>query len=238
MRFTPLALALCLLFSFTAHAGYEWGFADASVNRLFWSKDTQKKSDKSDFNYLELEGGGQFTWGELYGFFDLENFDMNAHQMRTAEKGVARYYLGQTGFSLYGHVYEFDKAAFSDQVRVIGLGYQLTGQGWWFKPFLGINEVTQTYFTGMNGYMTGWTAGYSFKIGQHSFLLSSWHEMRFARQDTAIYQRVPVGQNGAAGIWWTYIPQITVGAQWRYAMNELGTPGYVGAGIASLKYNF
>lgn len=28
---------------------------------------------KDDFVYIELEGGVGYSWGEIYGFFDLEN---------------------------------------------------------------------------------------------------------------------------------------------------------------------
>ncbi|MDI8307955.1 hypothetical protein MJL08_13500, partial [Salmonella enterica subsp. enterica serovar Montevideo] len=40
---------------------------------LDWTSDTtektSKKSHKDDFGYLELEGGANFSWGEMYGFF-------------------------------------------------------------------------------------------------------------------------------------------------------------------------
>ncbi|WP_436405626.1 outer membrane protein OmpK, partial [Escherichia coli] len=45
--------------------------------RTFPSRTTEKsstKSHKDDFGYLELEGGANFSWGEMYGFFDWENF--------------------------------------------------------------------------------------------------------------------------------------------------------------------
>ncbi|MFV8208602.1 outer membrane protein OmpK, partial [Enterobacter cloacae complex sp.6701988] len=57
--------------------GYQNGFADINVNYLDWSRHTVNKSKntthKEDFAYFELEGGANFNWGELYGFFDLEN---------------------------------------------------------------------------------------------------------------------------------------------------------------------
>ncbi len=56
-----------------ASAEMKWGFADASLNYLEWNRSTEEKSLKRSFAYLELEGGGRFNWGELYGFFDLEN---------------------------------------------------------------------------------------------------------------------------------------------------------------------
>lgn len=46
------------------------------------SRTTEKssaKSHKDDFGYLELEGGANFSWGEMYGFFDWENFYNDRH---------------------------------------------------------------------------------------------------------------------------------------------------------------
>lgn len=57
--------------------GYQNGFANINVNYLDWSHRTVQKSKntthKKDFAYIELEGGANFKWGELYGFIDLEN---------------------------------------------------------------------------------------------------------------------------------------------------------------------
>ena len=229
-----------LLIAPSSYAAYEWGFGDISLNRLFWSPGTQRKSTKKDFNYLELEGAAQFNWGELYGFFDLERPEDGGYYNRTASKAVGRYYLGDTHLSIYAHVYEFIEKGFTDQTRVLGIGYQLVGKGWWFKPFLGFTEVSQTFFNGMNGYMFGWSAGYNFKIAKEDFVVVSWHELEFARKPNynTIYKGNASSQNGALGLWWNAIPQITTGLQWRYAVDKLGTPGYIGATIASIRYNF
>ncbi len=230
-----------ILFSIPSFAAYEYGFADVSLNRLFWSDATKAKSTKSDFNYLELEGGSQFSWGEMYGFFDIENIlKRDANEVRTAAKGVIRYYLGKSQVSLYAHVYDFNAIGFSEQNRVIGLGYQFSIPQGWFKPFLGVHDVTQTFFNGLNGYMGGWIAGYGFKLFGEDFLATDWHEIEFARQ--AAYAAgnggKPVSQNGAAALWWNAVPQLTFGLQWRYAMDKLGTSRGLNAGIASVRYNF
>ena len=50
-----------------------YSFKDVSVNYLDWTKQTEKSSFQRDFGYLELEGGAGFSWGDIYGFADLEN---------------------------------------------------------------------------------------------------------------------------------------------------------------------
>jgi hypothetical protein len=239
VRTLPL-LTYILIVAKSADAGYEWGFADVNLNHLAWDGETKQKSTKTDFNYLELEGGGQFTWGELYGFFDIENIDRRSDQNRSAEKGVIRYYLGKSHFSLYGHVYNFTDLGFSEQNRVYGLGYQLEGHEWWVKPFLGIHDVTQTYFTGYNGFMGGWVVGYGFHIHTQDFLFSDWHEIEFARRQAYADGNggKRTSQNGAAALWWIATPHFTYGIQWRYALDKLGTPGLENAAIATIKYVF
>lgn len=233
-------MCFLLIFSVPSFAEYQWGFGNLSLNYLDWNKTTEAKSVKRDFAYLELEGGGQFNWGEIYGFFDLENFVKDGDKVRTASKGTLRYYLGQTHFNIYAHVYNFDMAGFSEQNRILGFGYNLGGDGWWFKPFLGVHQVSQTYFNGMNGYMAGWILGYAFKMKDQSFLVTNWHEIEFARKDTYTTANGNKSHsfNGALGLWWNLDPIVTLGLQWRYAVDKLGTAGEMNAGIASVKYNF
>lgn len=54
------------------HAEFKGGFADIGLHYLDWTSDTTRKtsnkSHKDDFGYLEIEGGANFSWGELYGF--------------------------------------------------------------------------------------------------------------------------------------------------------------------------
>lgn len=227
------------LFSQPASASMQWGFADVSLNRLFWTRDTQNKSLKRSFNFFEIEGGGQFNWGELYGFLDIENIGRDAGYVRTAAKAVGRYYLFNTNLSIYAHVYDFNELGFGEQNRVIGLGYQWAASEWWIKPFLGVHDVTQSYFSGLNGFMGGVSLGYSFKLFQQSFLATNWHETEFARKEDYAFGNggKKVGQNGAFGFWWTPHHCVTLGAQWRYAIDKLGTAGLSSATIATLKYN-
>ncbi len=224
----------------SSFAKYEWGFADVSINHLDWASDTEGKSTKVDFNYLELEGGVQYSWGETYGFFDIENIGKKGEDVRTAAKGTIRYYLGKTGFNLYGHVYNFTSLGFSEQNRVFGLGYNFIGEGWWFKPFIGKHDVSQTYFSGGNGFMAGWIVGYNFAVAGQKFLLSDWHEYEFDRKPEYALGNgnATSSQNGAAAIWWDALPEVSLGLQWRYAIDKLGTKGPLNAGIGSLVYKF
>jgi len=223
-----------------AFAEYKWGFADISLNHLDWNADTEGKSPKKDFNYLEIEGGAQHSWGDLYGFFDIENVGKDGDLVRTAAKGIGRVNIGKTELCLYGHVYNFTSLGFSEQNRVYGLGYSFIGKWGWFKPFLGFHDVSQTFFSGSNGFMGGWIFGIPIRIGGQSFMITDWHEFEFDRKDgyAATYGGKTTGQNGALAAWWDIIPQITIGLQWRYAMDKLGTKGTMGAGIGSLRYNF
>lgn len=234
------ALIILVFWASGAQAEYKWGFADASFNHLDWDVGTQKKSAKRDFNYLEIEGGGQFAWGELYGFFDLENIAKPGADVRTAAKGSINYYLGTSGLSLYAHVYNFAAFGFSEQNRVYGLGYTIGNAGWWFKPFLGFHEVSQTFYSGFNGYMAGWVVGRFFTVKGRKFLLADWHEMEFARSTR--YAAGNGGKtsslNGAASLWWIPSNHLTLGVQWRYAADKLGTAGAMNAAIYTVKYVF
>lgn len=78
-----LTLSSILAIPVVSHAEFKGGFADIGVHYLDWtSRTTEKsstKSHKDDFGYLEFEGGANFSWGEMYGFFDWENFYNGRH---------------------------------------------------------------------------------------------------------------------------------------------------------------
>jgi hypothetical protein len=233
-------LCLVLLASPAVFAEYQWGFADLNLNYLNWDKGTEEKSTKTDFTFLEIEGGAQHSWGELYGFYDVENVGKTGDEMRTAAKGSARYYLGNSNISLYAHVYNFTSQGFAEQNRVVGFGYQFVEGAFWFKPFLGVHEVSQTFFNGYNGFMTGWVLGYSFKVNGQSLAINNWHEIEFARREAYALSNgnSKTSHNGAASIWWNVSSNYSLGLQWRYAVDKLGTAGTMNATITTLKYSF
>lgn len=236
-----------------------WSFANVSVNYLDWSDGTEVRTAdnaaKGDFPYLELEGGAGFSWGEFYGFLDFENpghdrFDEASggkDNFRTAAKLTSHFYLGESPFSIYAHVYDFRDYGFDlrEQDQILGLGYRHTfANGLWFKPFLGAARVQSDGFTGMNGFMAGWVAGYDFTAFGQDFSVTNWHEQTFGRDDDYLEQNYvgdkadAVGTNGALSLWWHPHERLTSGVQYRYADEKLGTPGqYQNAMIYTLKLN-
>lgn len=87
-----LTLSSILAIPVVSHAEFKGGFADIGVHYLDWtSRTTEKsstKSHKDDFGYLEFEGGANFSWGEMYGFFDWENFYNGRHNKRVASSVI------------------------------------------------------------------------------------------------------------------------------------------------------
>nr|WP_253927041.1 outer membrane protein OmpK [Halomonas hibernica] len=236
-----------------------WSFANVSVNYLDWSNGTERRTAsnaaKSDFTYVEIEGGAGFSWGEFYGFFDFENptndqFDESSggkDNFRTAGKVTSHIYLGDTPLSLYAHVYDFRDYGYNsrEQDQILGLGYRTTfANGLWFKPFIGAARVQSESYTGMNGYMAGWVAGYDFAALNQNFSVTNWHEQTFGRDSDYLEQNYvggkagSVGTNGALSLWWHPNDLITTGVQYRYSENKLGTPNaYQNAMIYSIKLN-
>lgn len=233
--------------------GYKNGFADVNVNYLDWSHRTETKTEnttrKKDFAYIELEGGANFNWGELYGFFDLENPFHSQHtdsgrNKRYTIKTAGRFYLGDTGFNLYGHVYGTWSLPgakyggnFHDVNTLYGIGYNTAFGDLWFKPFIALNYTDQTFYSGNNGYVAGWVAGYNFSVFEENFMITNWHEMEFARNKRYNGDKRN-GVNGALAFWWNATNHVSAGVQYRYADNKLGDTFYQDAIIYTLKYTF
>lgn len=231
-------------------------FWNTSVNYLDWSSGTIDRIDgaKSDFTYLELEGGGGFDWGDAYFFFDVENptkswYDDTPDNTRVVFKPIFDINIGDSPWAIHIQNYWLKEETFYVNNLVIGVSYKYTNGGFWIRPFIGPHYQEQSFYDGMNGYMTGWVFGYSFKIGEHDFMLSQWHEYEFDRDEE--HYKTPdgsvnpfgdgasYGTNGALAIWWHINKTFTAGYQYRYADNKLGGGGaYQMANIFSLKYNF
>lgn len=236
-------LIIALLFQFNTFAKQLYGFKNISLNYLNWSLKTESNTNysKADFYYIEFEGGAGYDWGDIYGFLDLENpFKSSSdfpNNRRTALKFSIEPNIGKTNLNLYMHVYNFSEKGFNEQNRVFGFSYNLnTNFGLMFKPFIGVHDVTSTYFSGINGYMAGWVLLYNFNISKYQFIISNWNEYEFARED-AYLAGEGQGLNGAVAIWWKATKLITAGFQYRYADNKLGSTTYQDGGIVSLKFN-
>ncbi|SUX29481.1 outer membrane protein OmpK [Chromobacterium vaccinii] len=258
-RKSLLALSL-LAASALAHAG-DYSFGNVSFNQLNWSDSTLDKTQaapfgaKRNFQYLEAEGGMGRSWGDLYGFFDLENWNRNDTEMpagdrRYTTKVVARFNITDIGgvpVKLYTHVYDTRGHNFFDQNRVLGLGTDLSFGRVWFKPFLGMHqELKWQEGAHRNGWMAGYVAGFDFNAFGQPFSMTQWHETEFDRNEnhfTTVAQpggtvQKRTGQNGAVALWWNPTKSFTAGVQYRYAINKLGVAGNENAMIYSAKYNF
>ncbi|EDW9046306.1 hypothetical protein AL784_003098 [Salmonella enterica subsp. enterica] len=251
-KILTLTLSSLLIIPTLTHAEFKGGFADIGLHYLDWTSDTtektSKKSHKDDFGYLELEGGANFSWGEMCGFFDWENFYNGRHakpgsEQRYTFKNTNRIYLGDTGLNLYLHAYGTygspHRANFHDDMFLYGLGYNFAGNGYWFKPFFAKRYTDQTYYTGDNGYVLGWVAGYSFSLGSENFSVTNWNEYEFDRDASyAAGNGGKDGINGAVALWWNATPHLTTGVQYRYADNKLGESFLQDGIIYSIKYLF
>ncbi|QIR13798.1 ion channel protein Tsx [Shewanella aestuarii] len=260
----------------TVQAEQYYGFANVSVNYLDWSDGTEDRSRdiqngfgaKSDFVYLEIEGGAGYDWGDVYGFIDFENptkMDWSGDQddgskaFRIAAKGSVAINIGETNWNAYGHIYSLtDSSGFYEQNVVLGVSYDInTDFGLWVKPFVGAHFAHNSAIgAGFNGGMAGWVLGYNFKLGGQDLMITNWNEIEFARADeyrgfcTSETCTGPGdddfqntngkswGLNGAVALWWNATSDVTFGIQYRYAEQKLGTAAYQNAMIFSAKYNF
>ncbi|MBI3229576.1 MAG: hypothetical protein HYZ45_05155 [Burkholderiales bacterium] len=268
MKLSKIALAAVLVASSSAALAADgWSWSDVSINYLNWTKATEDKSNppnavfgaKKDFVYLEIEGGMGGAWGDLYGFFDIENPTNNTNNAsdnradrRQALKIVGRYNLTKIGdipLMAYAHVYDFVDNGFNDQNRVLGFATDIKSGKFTISPWIGVHQESKTGVGVMsNGGMAGFNMMYPFEVSGQSFLLFQWHEMEFGRKNEFLafgnnlaskdYSENKTGQNGAIGINWNLTKQIVPSLTYRYAKNKLGIAGYESAWIFTTRYNF
>ena len=253
-----------------AQADDTWSFKDVSINQFFWSGRTKDNTEngfakKADFTYLEIEGGLGGKWGDIYGFFDIENplnsgyEEPKTKDRRFAMKASANFNLFEVGglpVQLHMQVYDFKDRGFNDQNRVAGIGTAIFKGDFWIKPFIGFHQEIKSdgdsnFATGahMNGGMFGWVLGYSFKLGGQSMMITNWHETEFARKELYRFMAdvgsngapglgSAVGQNGAVSLWWNINKSFTVGTTYRYASHKLGSATYQDGLILTGRFNF
>ncbi len=226
-------------------------FANMSFNYLDWTSGTTDRSGKTDFVYLELEGGAGWDWGEFYMFVDWENpgeswSEPSPDDVRIVAKPILDIKLGDKGWYFHLQNYYLGSDSFYVNNLVPGIAYKFsTDNGFWIKPFIGGHYQNSTFYNGWNGWMAGWVLVYDFAIKEHKFTLSQWHEFEFDRdEEHYLFNGEPTGDgkssgtNGAIAIWWHPHKKVTAGLQWRYADHKLGYNGYQTGGIVTLKYNF
>lgn len=242
LRNATIALA-SLTAAASASADYLYGFGNVSVSYLDWTSKTEKNTTHEDFAYLEVEGGAGFSWGEVYGFIDLENpTKSNRDGRRVAMKGNTRINLGDSGLNVFAQIYDLSTHGFNEQNRFVGFGYNFTGDNYFLKPVLALHNAQTSGFSGSNGYMLGWVAGYNFSAMGQDFMVTNWHEIEFNRASdylrNAKGEAEKTGQNGGLALWWNATDSITAGLQYRYADDKLGNATYQDGVIYTLKYNF
>ena len=228
-----------------------YAFKDVSVNYLDWSSSTEQRSFQRDFGYLELEGGAGFSWGDIYGFADMENptraYDGTPmSNRRYVFKPVMDIKLFDSAWYLYAQDYNLYSKDFYVSNFIAGISYKVLKDGLLFQPFLAPHYQESSLYTGLNGYMFGWLLNYDFSFNKQKFTICQWHEDEFNRakkhylldDGSRTGDGESYGVQGALSFWWHPIKEITTGIQYRYALNKLGYYGYQDGLIYTLKYNF
>ena len=233
---------------------YSW--YDVSVNYLDWSSGTERRVNhtKSDFVYLEFEGGMGWDWGELYFFTDWENpgesFDANdaPDDTRWVIKPILDINIPADegdwwkGFQIHIQDYYLYGDGFWVNNLIVGLAYKYQVDNFFIRPFIGVHYVDDKFNPATwNGYMAGWTFNYDFALGSQKFSFSNWNEIEFdrdSRYGTDGADGRSWGLNGALALWWHITDHVTTGIQYRYADHKLGAATYQNGVIYTLKYNF
>ena len=258
MRLFSLAL---LLFSLLLHAADKdenktfftplYSFSNANINYLDWTNETENKTLNGDFAYIGLEGGAGWKWGEIYAFANIENptkkyVNNGSDNLRTASFADLDIKI-KNGFRLHIQDFYLQGKPYYVNDFVIGIAYKYqNNSGLWIRPFVGVHYTNDTYFDGNNGYMTGWTFNYTFRVLQESFSIFQWNEIEFGRtksfylsnDGTKIGDGASWGYNGALALMWNINTAFTAELQYRYARQKLGNIPYQSAMIYTLKYNF
>lgn len=176
------ALVSAFLFS-PAMAEQLYSFSNVSLNYLNWGSNAER-TGKEDNLFAELEGGAGYTWGELYGFFDVENLGEGSGDITYFGKGMMDVYLGETNWMFHTHVASAWGGSWHDMSTFAGIAYKFSGDnGAFFKPYLAARHTNSNDYTGMNGYQLGFAWAYPFQVGEQQFTLAQWHETDFDRDD-------------------------------------------------------
>lgn len=240
MRKSVVALSvLAAAAAVPAQAEYLYGFGNVYADYLTWTNGTQGyngvdvSEGRDDHITIGAEGGAGFSWGEIYGFYEYEKVNRASTERSQAAK-FSMHYKVAGNVTAYGQIYDYSENgagnAFDEQNRVLGLGYVgLAGQNYWFKPWIGVNEVTtgNSEASGLNGGMLGWSAGYNFSVAGQPLMVTNWNEVEFARNDAyEIAQNGSTGLNGGVSLWYDINDRVYTGLTYRYFANKLGVDGY------------
>ena len=228
-----------------------YSFSNLNLNYFDWDIQSENSSNKSDFSYVGFEGGIGWNNVDIYGFLNIEN-PTHRYGKDTPDDLRFSTFMDvdievQNNFKIHLQNFTLNSDSYFVDDLVFGVGYKInTNFGLWCRPFLGIHYTTDTYYSGINGYMGGWLLNYDFKMFDYKFSIFQWNEVEFAR-DKEFYlgnNNQPIGDgdswgiNGALSLWVHLSDSFTVGTQYRYAKNKLGYKNYQSGMIYTVKYNF
>jgi len=203
-----------------------------------------------DFTFVSAEYGAGWSWGEFYGNSNLQN------PLSTYEKKVPnnlRFTMVNDfdikltqAFRVHFQDYHLQSKPYFVNDSVLGFSYKYIYRGLWFKPFIGVHYTYDTYFNGLNGYMSGWLINYRFSFLEQNFSLFQWNEIEFLRaksfyEDSSskpIGDAKSYGFNGAVKFFWHPQTYMTTGIEYRYSKYKRGSKEYLDAFIYTIKYNF
>ncbi|EPQ5852998.1 outer membrane protein OmpK [Klebsiella variicola] len=237
-------MSLALL-SLPCHAKQKYGWGNVHLDYQSWDSGFQDLNNEQTL--VGIEGGIGFDWGEMFGFYDYENILDKAGNQGQTMNGEAHIYLGGTGLSLFGKIYNSQSPNFKETNQFIGFGYtSLKGEEWWFKPWVGRQYINaQNNFgpasdiNGFNGFSIGWNAGYAFKFLKQDLLLSNWNEIELDRNDDYASNNFGrEGFNGGVNLTLKITDDISTTFMYRYFYHKLGANGYGDILIYRVAYNF
>ena len=251
--FFLLFSTLLLLAESDTNSSYKpnYWFANVNLNYFDWNRQAENEAFKGDYSYLGFEGGAGWSGVDSYGFLNIENPTQSYNNDAPRDLRFTAFFdvdiEMKNNFKLHFQDYALHSNSYYVNDFVVGFGYKVdTDFGLWFRPFLSIHHTYDTYYKGLNGYMTGWLFNYDFRIFNHNFTIFQWNEIEFGRHKEfytdedgqSVGDGASWGINGALSIWMHINTKFTVGLQYRYADNKLGSQLYQAGTIYTVKYNF
>ena len=243
--FGPTFLCLSLLYASPTYSEYLSGFGATSVNFIIPSEGTRERSPYVDLTLVSIHGGANFDWGEMVGAIGVYYVDKDSDRWTNFTKGHLAYKTGLGESRLYAFRHTIDGPGFSIDDTAFGMSYNFSGDGWFLKPWAGallstVNQTSDT-FTGFNGGIAGYTAGYTFEMHGEDFRIVNWSETEFARRQTftdTFAETSKASLNGALSIWWLTNSELSMAIQYRYIYNDLLLPVNTNAMIYTIQYHF
>ncbi|WEM44937.1 outer membrane protein OmpK (plasmid) [Photobacterium sp. DA100] len=238
-------LLCCTLASTAATANEYSGWGNLHFDYQAWGHGVS--DSEFDQALIGIEGGLNFEWGELFGFYDFEGLDRNSGEQTATYNLQAHTYIGNSGASVFSKVYSSHGTEIKETNSFLGFGYtDISGGGWWFTPWVAGNYTTVynefaeiTNVNGFNGATFGWSAGYVFEAFGKPFLLSNWTEIEMFRNDEYAHNNYGrTGVNGGLNLGMDITKNINATVMYRYYYNKLGADGYGDIMIYRLAYKF